>query len=105
MTTNTEARTLARLSAFYHRNGYVRRRMLETVSSGGKRTSRCADELRLTAQSQQELRIIRRLLKQAGFKPGREFTKKRQFRIPVYGRRAVDRFLALVDRRENAEPR
>lgn len=94
----------ARLAAFYNRNGYVRRRTIETVSAGGSWSARCADELRLTAESERELRIIRSLLKQAGFKPGREFTKKRQFRVPVYGRKAVERFLALVNRPEDAEP-
>ena len=96
------ARVVARLAAFYDRNGYVRRRTIATVSHAGRRTQRCADELRLTAESIEDMRVIRRLLEQAGFKPGREFAKKRQFRILVYGRRAVDRFLALVGRTENA---
>jgi hypothetical protein len=104
MTTRPPSRVLNRLAAYFDRNGYVRRRMIESQSSGGGRSARCADELRLTAQSDQELQLIRRLLQQAGFKPGRAFAKKRQFRIPVYGRRAVERFLALVDRQENAEP-
>jgi len=87
---------IEKLAVFYRRNGYVRRRTLRSVGSDGKVRSRCADELRLTAQSLAELREIRRLLQGAGFRPGSAFAKKRQLRIPVYGRRAVERFLEMI---------
>jgi hypothetical protein len=91
-----------RLAFFYHRNGYIRRRILKTRSADGRTARRPADELRLTARSAEEIHTIRGLLKRAGFTPGREWAKKRQYRIPVYGRRAVDRFLALLSSRDGA---
>jgi hypothetical protein len=54
------------------------------------------DEVRLVAGSTTELATIRRLLDEAGFKPGRPFVKGRQFRQPLYGRAEVARFLSLV---------
>ena len=47
-----------------------------------------------------ELERIRRLLRQAGFKPGRAFIKGRQFRQPVYGRESLERFLQMVGERD-----
>jgi hypothetical protein len=85
------------LSRFFLLAGYVRwqnprRRKRE------KRRYKKGDEIRLIAQSKWQLRCIRRLLRQAGFKPGRAFAKGRQFRQPVYGRKEVARFLAMVRR-------
>jgi hypothetical protein len=93
------------LARFYERNGYVRRRTLESVSASGQKSLRNADELRFTAQTPRELVEIRRALQHAGFKAGRPFTKRRQLRIPVYGRRAVDRFLQLIGRTDAAKLR
>ena len=44
----------------------------------------------------QELQALRRALRQVGFKPGRPFRKARQYRQPVYGREAVERFLRMI---------
>ena len=52
--------------------------------------------MRLTANTGAELLTVRRLLRAAGFKPGRPFRKAKQWRQPVYGRAAVPRFLELV---------
>jgi len=51
----------------------------------------------LVASTVEELRLVRRLLREAGFKPGRPFRKGRQYRQPVYGRQAVARFLEAVE--------
>ena len=48
------------------------------------------------ANSASELEAMRRLLRQAGYKAGRPFTKARQFRLPLYGRAQVARFLPMV---------
>jgi hypothetical protein len=83
------------LAAFFHRNGYVRR-LNPARRAKLKRRYHKGDEVRLVAESVAELRAIRRLLRAAGFKPGRPFAKARQWRQPVYGRAAVTRFLGLV---------
>ena len=84
-----------RLSAYFHRNGYVRRvNAVRRVSEG--RLYKKGAEVRLVADSVAELREIRRLLKETGFKRARPFAKGRQWRQPVYGVAEVARFLALV---------
>ncbi len=55
------------------------------------------DEVRLTAQNKQELQSMQALLVRAGFHPGRPFMKGCQYRLPIYGREAVRRFLRLVE--------
>ncbi|MBI4536418.1 MAG: hypothetical protein HY712_00500 [candidate division NC10 bacterium] len=84
------------LVALFERNGYVRRQNRKRLQAEGWRRYKKGSELRLVAASESELQVIQRLLRQAGFKPGRPFAKGRQFRQPVYGRDAVARFLALV---------
>jgi hypothetical protein len=89
------------LASFFRRNGYVRRQNTQRLRSEGP-TYHKGDEVRLVADSATELMHIRRLLRAAGFKPGRPFRKARQFRQPVYGRHEVARFLELVA--ESAAP-
>lgn len=84
------------LAEFFHRNGCVRRHDPERRRTDGPQKYKKGDEIRLTANSRTELRLIRKLLKEAGFKPGRAFTKGKQFRQPVYGRESTARFLGLV---------
>jgi hypothetical protein len=50
----------------------------------------------LVADTKKELEEIRRLLRAAGFKPGKPFTKSNQWRQPVYGRTELVRFLKMV---------
>ena len=83
------------LAFFFHRNGYVRRQNAKRLKKE-KRQYKKGDEVRLVADSRAELRTIRRLLRRAGFKAGRPFTKGNQWRQPIYGRLAVARFLTLV---------
>jgi hypothetical protein len=84
------------LAGYFRRNGYVRWQNEERVSREGWNAYKKGDEVRFAANSRQELAIIRRLLVQAGFKPGRPFAKGRQFRQPVYGRDDVARFWNLI---------
>ncbi len=88
---------IARLVNFFHRNGYVRQQNAERLSAEGRAVYKKGDEVRLVANSLAELAEIRRLLRAAGFVPGRPFSKSRQYRQPVYGRGQVARFLAMVD--------
>jgi hypothetical protein len=84
------------LQEIFRRNGYVRRQNPVRVAEEGWRQYRKGDEVRLIARSAEELRLVRRLLRQAGFTPGRPFVKGRQHRQPVYGRQEVARFLDLI---------
>jgi hypothetical protein len=93
----TAVRELARL---FHRNGYVRRPN-RARRKAAPRDYKKGYEVRLVANSNAELRSIRRLLRAAGFKPGRPFRKARQWRQPLYGRQVVAAFLELLGRYSN----
>jgi hypothetical protein len=93
---------VARLAAYFHRNGYVRRVDAVRRAQEGQLYKKGA-EVRLVAESRAELLEIRRLLKQAGFKPGRSFAKARQWRQPVYGVTEVARFLSLIGEPQQPE--
>ena len=95
---------VAGLSALFERNGYVRLPNLDRRAATPREYKK-GYEVRLVAGSVAELRAVRRLLRAAGFVPGRPFAKARQWRQPVYGRRPVARFLALIGRPPDAEPR
>ncbi len=84
------------LREVFRRNGYVRRQNPVRVAEEGWKQYRKGEEVRLIAGSAEELRLLRRLLRQAGFTPGRPFVKGRQYRQPVYGRQEVARFLDLI---------
>src|SRR5207249_2503443 len=84
------------LAAFFRRNGYVRWQDASRQKADGYWAYKKGDEVRLVAESITELRVIRRLLRLAGFQPGRSFVKGRQHRQPLYGRQTVARFLALI---------
>ena len=97
VTKKSEAsRAIEALAASFHRNGYVRRIDRERREKEGALYKK-GDEVRLVAGSRAELAEIRRLLRQAGLKPGRPFAKARQWRQPVYGVAEVARFLALIE--------
>jgi len=85
------------LAWYYRRNGYVRRQDTDRIANEGPQQYKKGDEVRLVASTVEELRLVRRLLREAGFKPGRPFRKGRQYRQPVYGRQAVARFLEAVE--------
>jgi hypothetical protein len=86
----------ARLARVFERNGYVRWQDGVRQIEEGSQVYKKGIELRLVANSLEELAKIRRMLEQAGLKPGRPFVKGRQYRQPVYGKEAVAHFLELV---------
>lgn len=88
----------AELAAYFSRNGYVRWQDRAKLSREGHSGYKKGSEVRLTAANRKELARLRRLLKQAGFTPGRPFLKGRQYRLPIYGFDEVERFLTLVAR-------
>lgn len=96
--------TIRELARLFHRNGYVRRQNPRRYRKEGYKRYKKGDEVRLTAVSETELALIRRLLAAAGFRAGRAFVKGRLFRQPVYGREAVRRFIDLVGERKPAKP-
>ena len=98
----SSATAVEQLAEFFHRNGYVRWQNAERKDTEGWRLYKKGDEVRLVAVNKRELALIRSLLRQAGFKAVRPFVKGRQFRQPLYGRKEVARFLALM---EQAAPR
>lgn len=92
------------LGRYFRRNGYVRRQNPERLAREGYMGYKKGDEVRMTAQDKRELHRIERLLIRGGFRPGRPFVKGRQYRLPIYGRAAVRRFLRLVEGGRNAKP-
>ncbi len=93
-----------RLADLFCRNGYLRFQNAGRLAAEGYWGYKKGDEVRLVADSLAELAEIRRLLRAAGFKPGRPFRKAKQYRQPLYGRSEVVRFLALVGRRSKRQP-
>jgi hypothetical protein len=87
---------VAALAYYFERNGYIRRQNQDRLANESSRQYKKGEEVRLVANTVEELEELRRLLREAGFKPGRPFKKARQYRQPIYGRPAVARFLALV---------
>ncbi|MBE7531805.1 MAG: hypothetical protein HND44_19515 [Chloroflexi bacterium] len=79
------------LIAFFRRNGCVQLVDEERRKKLGQKY-RKRYEVRLIANSEEELETIRYLLKQSGFKPGKPYQKRRQFVQAVYGKSAVDWF-------------
>ena len=98
------AEIVSELAHYFGRNGYVRHQNARRLSRQGYRGYKKGDEVRLVARSLRELAAIRDLLQQAGFRPGRSFSKGRQYCQPVYGREAVRRFLDLLRAQKKAEP-
>ena len=91
------------LARYFTRNGYVRWQNPKRLARDGYMGYKKGDEVRLTAQDEQELHDIQELLVRAGFRSGRPFVKGQQYRLPIYGREEVGRFLRLVAARGIAE--
>jgi hypothetical protein len=83
------------LVSFFRRNGcwrspdQKRRKTAGTIYKKGY-------ELRFVARTTAELKRIRRMLVQCGFKPGASYSKGQQIVQPVYGHDAFSRFQSLV---------
>ena len=82
------------LKQFFRRNGYVRLPNSERREQLGSQKYKKGYEVRLVAKMPGELRHIRSLLRQAGFKAGNAFFKGKQIIQPIYGKAAVEWFLA-----------
>ncbi len=82
---------MARLAQLFQRNGYIRVPRDERRRELGPRYKK-GWEVRLVLKSEEELEEARRLLEQAGLKPGSPFRKSKQWAQPVYGKKAVDFF-------------
>lgn len=98
------SRAAGQLRVFYQRNGYIRRVDPVRQLRDGQLYKKGA-EVRLVADSDRELHRIRRLLRLAGFSPGKPFRKGKQWRQPLYGVEAVARFLAMIGERKSARKR
>lgn len=89
----------AELTAFFRRNGYVRRHDAARYAAQGCMKYKKGEEVRLIANGTEERARIERLLKLAGFKAGRPFRKspqRTQICVPIYGREQTARFLSMV---------
>jgi len=90
------------LARAFRLRGYVRRQDKRRLTREGYMRYKKGDEVRLMANSAAEVMLLQRLLRRAGFKPGRAFAKGRQYRQPIYGREQVRQFLEMVDALEDA---
>jgi len=95
---------MSRLLAWYAQRGNLRipnrtkqrRSLAASKRTGLKPTYRKGYEIRIAAAGPSEVRELMRLLRAAGFPPGKPFTKGRRTIVPVYGVAHVERFAALA---------
>lgn len=91
----TKKIAVKKLGVLFRRNGYIR-----WLDSGRRKNEgeacKKGNEIRLVADSKQELLNIRRLLTHLQFKTAKPFAKANQLRQPVYGVAEVARFLELI---------
>lgn len=85
------AQARSALIEFYNRNGYKR------VPDRDRREEEPQDykkgyEIRLVANTQRELRMIRQLLRQVELKGGNPFRKVNRWVQPIYGKEAMESF-------------
>ena len=88
------------LAALFRRNGYVRLHDPVRYAADGCMNYKKGDEVRLVANTEAERVRVLLLLRTAGFKPGRPFRKNEhggQYRVPIYGREQVARFLRTIE--------
>ena len=55
-------------------------------------------EIRLTATTKRELSKLRRLIRAVRLKPGKPFAKVNRSIQPIYGRQAMERFIAMLSK-------
>lgn len=90
------AAAIRRLAALFHANGYVRRPNPDKKAARESHGYHKGYEVRLVLVSERELDEARGLLTALGFRLASPHAKGNQFRQPIYGKAAVERFLALV---------
>lgn len=88
------------LVRLFKRNGYVRAQDPRRQQKEGSQRYKKGDEVRLVANSWEELKHIEALLSRTGYWPGRPFRKGGQLRLPIYGKDQVRGFLEMVARYE-----
>ncbi len=94
---NGNQQAVKSLLAFFQRNGCVRVVDEKRRQELGQKYKK-GYEVRLVANSKEELGLIRHLLQQSGFKPGKPYQKNDQFVQPVYGKSAVDWFVSRAEK-------
>ncbi|OHB76189.1 MAG: hypothetical protein A2W31_05805 [Planctomycetes bacterium RBG_16_64_10] len=82
------------LKSFFERSGYVRLADLDRRKELTSRRYKKGYEVRIMVWNQDDLRRLRDLLRQVGFKAGRPFRKVNRWAQPVYGKVAVEWFLS-----------
>ena len=88
---------IRRLAVLFHANGYVRRPDPDKKSvARGSGAYHKGYEVRLVLVSAGELEEVRGLLAVLAFPVAKPHAKNNQFRQPIYGKAAVERFLALM---------
>lgn len=85
--------TATELATLFARTGYVRRCDAKRRAREGQSYKK-GYEVRFVLGSEHETRAVRHLLRAAGLRPGKPFRKHNRLIQPVYGRAAVDWFLA-----------
>lgn len=83
------------LIEYFKQKGYFRLPDEERKRELGKKYKK-GYEIRFVAKTNEELKELRELIVDAGFKPGKPFRKGRQFVQPIYGKKAFERFLHLI---------
>lgn len=95
MATTVAAPTLAH---YLRANSYARVPD-ETRQEEGWTSYKKGYELRIVVKTQDDLKKVRRLLLDAGIKPGKAYRKAQQWVQPVYGKPAVNTLVALKSKK------
>jgi hypothetical protein len=93
----TAAAAANQLARYFENGGYFRLQNEKRLEKEGRKVYKKGDEVRMMADSPEQLETIRSLLRAAGFVPGAPFRKGRRICQPLYGLRAVDRFLTMLE--------
>ena len=84
------------LREYYNRNGYIRNQNKKRLETEGAQEYKKGYEIRFTANSEKELQLILKSLKELNFKTGKPFPKDNRFCIPIYGCEQVQRLIILI---------
>ncbi len=93
-----------RLLRLYQRNGCLRMADPARRAQEGEQYHK-GYEVRIILYTAEELALVRTLILDAGLKPGRPYKRRGDIVQPVYGRKAVERFVIAPFSRDADEPR